>query len=943
MPSAPASVTVWREGIRSRLWAMRALAAALSMAMLAAAQEPQAPRTTFRSAVDLVPVDVSVIDKNGSPVSTLTADDFTLSVDGKPRRIGSAEFISIVDTPVAETAAAKPVEYSSNAGAAGGRLIMLVVDSEGIGIGRGKTAFEAARRFVATLNRADRVALVVLPALGPQLEFTTNHDLVQSLLARVAARGTDELGPRRIGLAEALALEGTDRTGVRDVVARECGADPAPTLIESCMQRIQGEGAALLMSVRERSRNSLFALRGLFDRMDTGNTPKTIVMLSEGMLFDRNLTDIGGLGARASAAHIILYVLQLDTSEIDASTQRLSSSQTADKTLLKHGLDQLAAQARGEVFRTFGDADFAFQRLRRELSGYYLLSFEPEAGDRDGTPHKIKIDVRRPNVEVRSRREFSVGPPVALTNDEILRQTLRTPILSADIPLKMTTYTFQDPASTRLKILMAVEIDRSLNPQENVTLGYVMLNDQGQAGASRIEKKVTAPVDDTRRVQQWVGAAIAPPGNYTVKVAVVDDSGRRGSVERTIAARLNAFGQLRVTDLLLADNTTQNAGDAPPPVAADLTGDELHAYFELLSEAPEQLTNASVVVEVAQSETGRAIESAPATLQAAEVAEGRRRMAEAGLSIGLLPPGEYVARAVISVSGRKVGHVIRPFRISRAGPIVAARAGASAALKPSAPIAFTSRMEAFDKSSVLTPQVLSFFLDRLTAGAAAEAADLRPAIASASAGKLDEALQALKGAADDRLAAVFLKGLVALSHGDLKTAEARFGDALKMDSEFLPAAFYLGACYASAGRDREAAGAWQTALITESNAPFVYTVLGDALLRLRDVEQAVDVLTEARTLWPANDDVGVRLATALIGAKKHAEAMKVVQPYLDAHPADPDWLLLAMRALYETRAANRSIESREADKSRFLKYAGSYTAANGPRQALVDQWRRSFE
>jgi VWFA-related protein len=920
---------------------MKALAVAVSLAILAAAQEPQQPaRPTFRSTVDLVPVDVSVVDKNGSPVSDLKAEDFTLLVDGKPRRIGSAEFISIVDS--VEPAPAKAAEYSSNAGAAAGRLIMLVVDAENIGIGRGKTAFEAARRFVGTLNRADRVALIVLPNIGPQLEFTTNHALVQSMLAKVAGRGADEFGPRRIGLSEALALEGNDRTGVRDIVARECGADPAPTLIESCMQRIQGEASALLMSARERSRNSLIALRGLFDRMDTGNTPKTIVLLSEGMLFERNVADIALLGTRASAAHIILYVLQLDVSEIDASAQRLSSSQTADKTLLKHGLDQLAAQARGEVFRTFGDTDFAFQRLRRELSGYYLLSFEPEAGDRDGTPHKIKIDVHRSNVEIRARREFNVGPPVTLTTDDMLRQTLRTPILAADIPLKLTTYTFQDPASPRLKILLAVEIDRSLNAQENVSLGYVMLDAMGQPAASRIHKTIAAPIDSVRRVQQWAGAAVASPGTYTVKVAVVDESGRRASVERTITARLNAFGQLRATDLLLADNTTQNAGDAPPPVAADLTGDELHAYFELLSEAPEQLTNASVVVEVAQSETGRAIESAPARLEAAEMAEGRRRMAEAGVSIGLLPPGEYVARAVISVSGQKVGQVTRPFRVSRTGPMVAARAGSTAPLKPSTPIAFASRMDAFDKSAVLTPQVLSFFLERMTAGAAADAADLRPALASARAGKLDEALQALKGAADERLAVVFLKGLISLSSGDLKSAEARFSEALKMDSEFLPAAFYLGACYAAAGRDREAAGAWQTALITESNAPFVYTLLGDALLRLRDVEPAIDVLTEARTLWPANDDVGVRLATALLRAGKQADAMKIVQPYVDAHPADPDWLMLGLRALYEAKAARKAIETPEADKARFTRYADAYAAAKGPQQALVDQWRRFF-
>ena len=920
---------------------MKALAAALSLAMLAASQEPQPPRVTFKSAVDLVPVDVSVVDADGRPVPDLAAQDFTLSVDGKPRRIASAEFISIADR--VEPAPPRAIEYSSNAGAAGGRLIMLVVDAENIGIGRGKTAFEAARRFIGTLNRADRVALVILPGVGPQTEFTTNHALVQSLLAKAAGRGVDDLGPRRVGLSEALALQGNDRTAVRDIVARECGADPAPTLIEMCLQRIQGEAGQLLMSARERSRNALIALRGLFDRMDTGNTPKTIVLLSEGMVFDRDLSDITWLGARASSSHIILYVLQLDASESDASSQRLSPSQTADKTVLKHGLDQLAAQARGEVFRIFGDADVAFHRLRRELSGYYLLSFEPQAGDRDGTPHKIKIDVRRSNVQLRSRREFSVGPPVALTNDEILRQMLRTPILTADIPLKLTTYTFQDPATSGLKILLAVEIDRAVNPQENISLGYVMLDHLGQPGASRLQKTVPNPIDAQRRVQQWVGAAVAPPGNYTVKVAVVDDSGRRGSVERTITARLNAFGQLHATDLLLADNTAQNAGDAPPPVAADLNGDQLHAYLELLSEAPEQLTNANVVIEVARSETGSALESAPARLHAADTASGRRRSVEAGLSIGLLPPGEYVARAVISVGGRKVGHVVRPFRVSRTGPIVSARGGSTGALKPATPIAFASRMDAFDKASVLTPQVLGFFLDRFSAGAAADAAALRPAIDSARRGRLDETVQALKEAGDDRLAAVFLKGLVALSSGDLKSAEKRFSDALRMDSEFLPAAFYLGACYAAAGRDREAAGAWQTALITESNAPFVYTLLGDALLRLRDVEQAIDVLTEARALWPADGEVGMRLATAFIRANKHADALKTLQPHLDAQPANPEWLLLAMRTLYEARTAKRAIETPEADRARFLKYADAYAAAKGPQQALVDQWRRLFD
>ena len=44
------------------------------------AQEP-----VFRAGVDLVTVDAIVVDSDGRPVTGLTADDFTITVEGKPR------------------------------------------------------------------------------------------------------------------------------------------------------------------------------------------------------------------------------------------------------------------------------------------------------------------------------------------------------------------------------------------------------------------------------------------------------------------------------------------------------------------------------------------------------------------------------------------------------------------------------------------------------------------------------------------------------------------------------------------------------------------------------------------------------------------------------------------------------------------------------------------
>src|SRR4051812_25677533 len=740
-----------------------AAALALALSMLGAPQEPaQPPQPTFKSTVDLVPVDVNVIDKSGRPVSDLAADDFTLTVDGKPRRIVSAQFVSVSRT--IETPPPQPLEYNSNAGAAGGRLVMLVIDSGNIGAGRGRAAIEAAKRFVGSLNPADRVALVTIPGAGPQIDFTSNRAIVQTLLDQVVGQATEPMGPRRVGVSEALAFERNDETTIQSVVDRECSAYPTAAIRESCQQQLAGEADQVLSFSRERTRNSLIALRYLFERVASSETPKTIVFLSEGLLLNRDNADIAWVGPRAASAHIILYVLQLDYQEMDAGQRTTSPSRSEDREVLRQGLDQLAGMARGDVFRVVANADFAFQRLALELSGYYLLSFEPQPGDRDGKPHKIRIDVRRKDLMLRSRREFSVGPAAERTVETTILETLRAPLLSSDIPVKVTTYTFQDPDSSKLKIIQVADIDRSLDLEEKLSLGYLMLDDKGKLITSQLEKALDNPVDRQRKTQKYVGAAMAPAGTYTLKVAVVDESGKRGSVERTFTARINGFGQLHVTDLLIADDSVHGADGLPPAVAADFTGTELHGYIELFSEAPEQLRNATVLMEVAQNETSRALDSTPARFQ---LQGDRRRVAEAGVPIALLPPGDYVARAVVMVGGRKVGQVARPFRVTRPAATIAAPGAGTVPMKASAPIAFTSKIDAFDKSAVLAPQVVGFFLDRMSAAAASSAAMLRPAVDNVRAGKFDEAMEALKAAPDDQLAAVFLKGLVLFHRGDL--------------------------------------------------------------------------------------------------------------------------------------------------------------------------------
>ena len=879
-----------------------ALGTAIATAALRA-QEPAAPAQppqTFRSSVDLVPVDVNVIDGSGRPIADLTAQDFSLKVDGKPRRIASAQFIAVTRT--GERAPIEPKDYSSNPASEGARLIMLVIDQGNIGASRGKYAIDAARRFIGRLSPDDRVGLVTIPGAGPQIDFTANHALVENALQSI--RGTSDLGEHQdnqIGVSESIALERNNKQVLQQIVDRECAGLTAGPLGD-CVGSLQAQAHTLYIDQKSRTRDTLLSLRQVMDRLARTSTPKTVVYLSEGVMMDaRDLGEISWLGPQAARGQVTLYVLQLEPPIFEASNTKSSPTRSTDIQFAHDGLGFLAGAARGSVFNVISSADSAFNRLTLELSGYYLLSFEPEPGDRDTKVHKIKIEVpARKNATVRARNEFSVDAPRTLTTEQQLAETIAAPLLATDIGLKLTTFSFTENEGNRVRVVVAAEIDRSQNSGRKLSLAYTVVDSRAQVVSAQVEPEVTVPVRPETQTQTYLGAITTSTGTYRIKLAVVDDTGKRGSVEHTIEARLTNAGQLHLTDLLLGEEGGAGGG-LIPTVSANFKGDLLHGYLELHSEAPEVLRSASVAFEVAASPEARPLETAPARFDDGS-ATPARRAAEAVVPIALLPTGDYVARAVVTVAGQRVGQVSRPFRITRTADTTPAAASAAAGgnvTKPTIP--FTSKMESFDRASVLSPQVVGFFVDRMNIGRAASPTP-PAAVAAAREGKFEEATEAAKAGGNSQLAASFFDGLAKYSQGDLEGAAKLFRETNRLESDFLPAAFYLGACFAAGGKDREATAAWQMSLITEGEAPFIYTLLGDAFLRIGDMNEALDILKEAAGLWPGNDQVQLRLGTAYARASKPVEAVQALDPYLAQHPDDQERLFLALQSIYEARS-----------------------------------------
>jgi VWFA-related protein len=158
---------------------MRTLMAVMLAAATVAAQQDQVP--VFRSGVEVMEVDVTVVTGEGTPVRDLRVPDFTVTVDGQPRRVISAEFLSDTASDPAPPAP-RDAWVSNNTDRRPGRLIMLALDRNNVDTQTVRRSIPALKQFVSRLAPDDRLALVTIPPPGPTVDFTTNRELVLDAL-----------------------------------------------------------------------------------------------------------------------------------------------------------------------------------------------------------------------------------------------------------------------------------------------------------------------------------------------------------------------------------------------------------------------------------------------------------------------------------------------------------------------------------------------------------------------------------------------------------------------------------------------------------------------------------------------------------------------------------------------------------------------------------------
>ena len=143
---------------------------------------------------------------------------------------------------------------------------------------------------------------------------------------------------------------------------------------------------------------------------------------------------------------------------------------------------------------------------------------------------------------------------------------------------------------------------------------------------------------------------------------VVDADGHVGSIDRPLSARLNHFGSLAVSDVMLA---TSIRGSVPralavpePPAAADT----LHVAFEIYPDASQSLTD-DVRVRLTLRRADAGVADAPITRQEVSPAINRTALvAVSSLPLTALSTGTYDVVVTVIEGGKELGTSTTSFR-----------------------------------------------------------------------------------------------------------------------------------------------------------------------------------------------------------------------------------------------------------------------------------------
>jgi len=518
------------------------VAAGVACAALALRAQQPTPAQTFRGGVELVAVDVSVLDKNRNPIEGLTAADFTVFEDGKPRPIEAFSAVVLPRSVMPSAPWMRDVapDIATNVMPPEGRLVVIV--TSGITPVLNLPMRKIADAVIDALGPGD-VAAVVHTGGGTAQGFTSDHTLLKMAIDHPFLGIADD-EPETSGqcLCNVCRLETLTHVAdaVRDVPRRR----KTLVFIGTSLPVETGTNQVCDGLIRP-------AREALFRAAHTANV--TIDALDP--------SGLNTLAPTASAG---------GTPQVAPINGVAPPSPVMGEMKRQGTLGTYTDETGGRFVVNTNAPEDAVRPILRESSSYYILAFAPATPRSDGLYHDIDVKVNRPGVTLQVRRGYYApgGKPsqMAKVSPDVppaLAQAMAATWPKTDLPLDIDVAPFLAPDRKHAVVTVVVHAQPPASTGAGASShgGSVLAAAFTPLGDSADYERATMTVPARASDYEVLTRLTVKPGWYEVRASLDDGPvGGMGSVYSYLTVPDFASDGLHVSGAVLSAIPTGVSG-----------------------------------------------------------------------------------------------------------------------------------------------------------------------------------------------------------------------------------------------------------------------------------------------------------------------------------------------------------------------------------------------
>ena len=632
----------------------RVPAAILAVACLVAvghmtAQEPSRTDQTFRTGVDVIRLDVTVLDKNRHPVRGLTANDFVIKENGRVQRIVA---ITEVDAATADPSPSAWMRHASRDVASNdlgdqlgeGQAVAIVLDDFTIpddSVEMAVSTREISRFIVNSLGPSDIAAIVYPFKSGRTQDFTQDRTKLLAAIDKFDPEQPEwlQLQPRYSG-----PIEGDIQRYNTAIGRHRCmQMQPVIPTLRAVTSR--------LATVPNRRKALYFVSVGMPFVFRPGQAQCQTMLYDElRKSFEtaqRNNVNIHGIDP-AGAAGYQRYLQQTRVHNVRVIPGRDLIAARDAASRRQDFLELLGEQTGGRPVVESDDLEKSVAEIFEEYGSYYLIGYETTNGDPDGKFRRIDVDVPGRDLDVHAKSgRWAPNKDSAVENTgpkqiRCLFDCWHQPPPPSDFqlvglaptqPLRVRAALYPvaraaEGASNAVEIaaVVTVRMPAVIRPAEDIlTIVRTFYDASGRASApvqSQLTRHLEPELGDETRYEVYSHFSL-PPGRHQVRFnatsRVADDS---GSVIVDIDVPDLSRGGAALSAIVLGNAPTASRSDPlaallpiVPTTARDFApGDQVRALVKLFPGDAEPTVPVEMDVRIVDANDQVVVEMPPSSV-----------------------------------------------------------------------------------------------------------------------------------------------------------------------------------------------------------------------------------------------------------------------------------------------------------------------------------------